>query len=55
MMPNHRFADPDNAQVAERLRQAAGLLLAREANPFRVGAYRKAADTVEGFNGSLRT
>jgi|ERR1019366_5218721 DNA polymerase/3'-5' exonuclease PolX len=55
MMPDHRFADPDNAQVAEWLRQAAELLQAQGANPFRVGAYRKAADTVERFNGSLRT
>jgi DNA polymerase/3'-5' exonuclease PolX len=53
MMPDHRFADPDNAQVAEWLRQAAELLQAQGANPFRVGAYRKA--TVERFNGSLRT
>lgn len=55
MMPDHRFADPENAQVAEWLRQAAELLQAQGANPFRVGAYRKAADTVEQFNGSLRT
>lgn len=55
MMPDHRCADPDNAQVAEWLRQAAELLQAKGANPFRVGAYRQAADTLERFNGSLRT
>ena len=32
-----------------------GTLQAQGANPFRVGAYRKAADTVERFDGSLRT
>jgi len=49
-----RATDPGNAQVAEWLRQAAALLQAQRANPFRVGAYRKAADTVEQFDGSLR-
>ncbi len=37
---------PRNAQVAERLRQLADLLASQHANPFRVGAYRRAADTV---------
>jgi len=46
--------DPDNVSIAERLRQAAELLQAQGANPFRVGAYRRAADTVEQFGGSLR-
>lgn len=32
-----------------------GAPAAQGANPFRVGAYRQAADTVERFNGSLRT
>jgi len=50
-----RQADPDNVQVALWLRQAAELLQAQGANPFRVGAYRKAADTVDRFDGSLRT
>jgi len=44
------LASPDeNAQIATQLREAAALLQAQEGNPFRVGAYRKAAD------GSLRT
>jgi Holliday junction resolvasome RuvABC DNA-binding subunit len=36
----------DNARHADRLREAADLLEAQGANPFRVAAYRKAADTV---------
>jgi DNA polymerase (family X) len=38
-----------NAQCADRLRQAADLLEAQRANPFRVAAYRKAAATVLGL------
>jgi DNA polymerase (family 10) len=45
---------PDNEQVASWLRQAAELLQAQGANPFRVGAYRKAADTIERHPGSIR-
>jgi Holliday junction resolvasome RuvABC DNA-binding subunit len=37
---------PGNAMCAERLREAADLLEAQGANPFRVAAYRRAADTV---------
>lgn len=41
------LASPDeNAQIAAQLREAAALLQAQEGNPFRVGAYRKAADAV---------
>jgi hypothetical protein len=47
--------DPDNLRVAQWLREAAELLHAQGANPFRVGAYRKAADTVLQHEGSLRT
>jgi hypothetical protein len=36
----------DNARCADRLREAADLLEAQGANPFRISAYRKAADTV---------
>ena len=36
----------ENQQVAAQLREAAALLQAQGANPFRVGAYRKAADTL---------
>jgi DNA polymerase (family X) len=38
-----------NLQVAERLRQFADLLASQHANPFRVGAYRRAADTLAGL------
>jgi DNA polymerase (family 10) len=46
--------DPDNLRIAQWLREAAELLHAQGANPFRVSAYRKAADTVLQFEGSLR-
>jgi DNA polymerase (family 10) len=39
-------AGPGNAACAERLREAADLLEAQRANPFRVQAYRRAAETV---------
>jgi putative hydrolase len=38
-----------NQQVAERLRQVADLLAEQQANPFRVRAYRRAADTIAGL------
>ena len=38
-----------NARCADRLREAADLLDAQGANPFRVSAYRKAAATVLGL------
>jgi len=40
------LAADENAQIAAQLREAAALLQAQEGNPFRVGAYRKAADVV---------
>jgi Holliday junction resolvasome RuvABC DNA-binding subunit len=36
----------ENAQIAAQLREAAALLHAQEGNPFRIAAYRKAADTI---------
>jgi putative hydrolase len=39
-----------NQQVAARLREAAELLEQQQANPFRVGAYRRAAETVAGLD-----
>lgn len=42
-----RIAHAEGEQIAHWLRQAAEILQAQGANPFRVGAYRKAADTVE--------
>jgi putative hydrolase len=38
--------DTVNQQVARKLREAADVLEQQEANPFRVAAYRRAADTV---------
>jgi putative hydrolase len=43
------MADTQNALVAERLRELATLLQQQGANPFRVSAYRRAADTVAGL------
>ncbi len=39
----------DNQPIADRLREAADLLEQQQANPFRVRAYREAADTVAGL------
>lgn len=45
---------PENAQVAEALRELAALLQTQDGNPFRINAYRRAADTVEGWGEALR-
>src|SRR5512145_2769920 len=45
----------DNARCADRLREAADLLEAQGANPFRVSAYRRAADTVRDLPEDLAT
>lgn len=42
-----------NHQVADKLREAAGVLEQQGANPFRVGAYRRAAETVDGLDEDL--
>ena len=44
-----------NQQVAERLREAAELLEQQQANPFRVGAYRRAAETVAALDEDVAT
>jgi hypothetical protein len=44
----------DNAYIAARLREAGDLLHAQGANPYRVGAYQRAAESVERHSGSLR-
>jgi DNA polymerase (family 10) len=54
MATPQRMPSADNEQIAAWLRQAAEMLHAQGANPFRVGAYRKAADTVLQHGGSLR-
>ena len=45
---------PENQQIADKLREAADLLHAQGANPYRVGAYRKAADTIGQLPESVR-
>ena len=42
-----------NQQLAEKLREAADLLEQQGANPFRVNAYRRAAETVARLDGDL--
>ncbi|RPH58707.1 MAG: DNA-binding protein, partial [Burkholderiales bacterium] len=44
----------ENQDIAQRLREGADLLEAQGANPFRVGAYRKAADTIAALPDDLR-
>ena len=43
-----------NRQIADRLRQAAGILAAQGADPFRIAAYRRAADSVLTLTDDLR-
>lgn len=47
------MAHPDNTAIAARLRELADLLSEQQANPFRVRAYRRAADSVEALEDSL--
>jgi ERCC4-type nuclease len=44
----------DNQTIAERLREMAELIEAQGANPFRVGAYRKAGDAIAGLREDVR-
>ena len=44
---------PENKIIAERLLEAAALMELKHANPYRVAAYRKAADTVESLTQDL--
>jgi hypothetical protein len=44
----------ENQKVAQMLRELAGLLQAQGANPFRVSAYRKAADALARWDRPLR-
>ncbi len=43
-----------NLSVADLLRQGADLLEQQRANPFRISAYRRAAETISGLSGDLR-
>jgi len=47
-------AGRSNGWIAERLRQAAGLLAAQGANPFRTSAYRRAADAIVSLDADVR-
>ena len=44
----------ENLQIADKLREVAALLEAQGANPFRAGAYRKAADTISRLTRPVR-
>ena len=48
------MAEPLNQDIANRLREMADVLEQQGANPFRVSAYRRAADTVELLDTDLR-
>lgn len=43
-----------NTEIAVRLRHAAHLLATQGANPFRISAYRRAADVIEGMPADIR-
>ena len=45
--------DWNNQAMADKLLEMADLLDQQDANPFRVGAYRRAARTVAGYDGSI--
>jgi DNA polymerase/3'-5' exonuclease PolX len=47
------MTEPSNAFIAQRLSEAADLLDAQGACPFRVRAYRRAAGTVSGLDQDL--
>jgi len=48
------LAGRSNGWIAERLRQAASLLAAQGANPFRIAAYRRAGDAIERLDADVR-
>jgi hypothetical protein len=49
------MAEPEryNAWVAEKLEEVADILAVQDANPFRIDAYRRAAETIRGLDKSL--
>ncbi len=49
MTDRHPNTTPNNLTVAHTLRAIAALLTEQDANPFRINAYRRAADTIEGL------
>ena len=54
MRVDDRVSSDENARIAACLRQAAEILAAQGANPFRVGAYRRAADTIAALPHAVR-
>jgi putative hydrolase len=48
------MAAPTNHLVADKLREAAAILGEQQANPFRVRAYRRAAETLESLEADVR-
>src|SRR6516164_2573020 len=42
-----------NAQIADKLRQVADILAAQKADPFRIAAYRRAAESIRVLNDDL--
>lgn len=44
-----------NAQIADKRRQAADILAAQRADPFRIAAYRRAAESLRVLNDDLDT
>jgi ribosomal protein S13 len=48
------MTDRLNQQIASRLREAAELMQSQGANPFRVNAYRRAADTLAGLERDIK-
>ena len=52
--PGPEEARLEDQRIAQRLREAAALLEAQEASPFRIGAYRRAADAVQRSARPLR-
>lgn len=53
MAKSANTVEPRNLQVAARLREMADLLGQQRGNPFRISAYRRAADTVTGLDREL--
>ena len=48
-------ASGSNVRIAERLRLAASLLTAQGASPYRIAAYRRAAEAIVGLDDDVRT
>ncbi|HEY0183212.1 MAG TPA: helix-hairpin-helix domain-containing protein [Rhodopila sp.] len=53
--PQARADMRSNGEIAERLRQAASILAAQDANQFQVIAYRRAADAIERMDPDIRS